>query len=649
MAELPSASVRIDDEGGGFAGTTGFAVVLGAVATNPDLTPRVFSSAKALLAQHAYSAGADYAAMHIEETGLPVIFVGMPIATAGIAGSFDSSSVVGTSKISVAAASSGYLEEVDGVVTVVRDGTVGTDAIAFNLSLDGGTSEKLVRLGTSSSYTIPYLGIVLSFGAGTLVAGDEYTFRTTAPMWDGDGLSSARDALAAQLKQARSFVVVGDLPSSTFAGYVTTEANGYATENDRFVIARASVKDRRLAKMSKAKHSMVGSPTLTFAEVGATGDTITRSGGSWIVDGFAVGDIVTVGGSVSNNVTGRIASLSATVLTFDTTDLVNEGPVSNCTVVGSPSLTFAEVGSTGDTVTRSAGSWLDDGFAIGDTIAFTGTASNNVTGAITALSATVLTFGSTDLTAEEIASHLVTAVQVQTMSAYVSASEAAFAAVDGQRRIDLSIGRGRKQSPITGWSFRRPAGWAASLREYQHDVQITTWWKQLGPLDGWSLEDSNGNVVEYDERLVGGALAARFTCFRTWSNGPRGAFIAQSLTRADEGSLLSMTHNMAVVNLACTIVQLESEMAIGSTLVLNSDGTATDASRQIIEERVNSKLQIGLLQAGSEGQRASGAVWRLNPNTVLNVTNATWSGVLSLLLNGTLVHIDTVAKVQTAG
>jgi hypothetical protein len=77
---------------------------------------------------------------------------------------------------------------------------------------------------------------------------------------------------------------------------------------------------------------MTGSPTLTFAEVGATGDTLTRSSGSWIEDGFEVGQYITVEGSALNNVTGPIASLTATVITFGSTDLANEGPVSGCAV-----------------------------------------------------------------------------------------------------------------------------------------------------------------------------------------------------------------------------------------------------------------------------------------------------------------------------
>jgi hypothetical protein len=649
MAEIPSANTTIDDEAGAFAGGTGYLVLLGCVERNADVTPRVYASTKSILSQHGYSAAVDYAAMHIKETKKPIIFVGLPIATAGSIGRVNNTGVVGTSEISVAAGSAGVLDESDLVVTVVNGGTIGTVGITFNLSLDGGRTEKLVRLGTASSYTVPYHGLVLSFTAGTLIAGDTFSAHANEPMWDNDGIEDARLALAAQQKRARSILVAGEVSNATFAGYLTTMVNAYETSNDRFAFLRASVKDKVAASMAKTRKRM-SSASLTFAEVGVTGDTITRAAGSFITDGFAVGDIITVAGSASNNVTGVIATLSALVITLDTTDLVAEGPVTTCTIVGSTGLTFAEVGATGDTITRVQGSWIADGFAVGDTVVITGTASNNITGVIGTLSATVLTLTTADLAAEVIASHLVTIVKSEAMAAYVSRQDTAFAGVDAQRRIDLSLGRARKVSPITGWSHRRPWAWAASIREYQHDVHIPCWRKADGPHDGWSLADEDGVTVEYDERTDGGALAARFTCARTWANGPNGTFTALSLTRATEGSLLSRTHNMAVANVACGVVQAETENAIGQVLVLNPDGTGTEASLSVIEERVNSALQLELLQdKEGEGPRASVARWTASRNDILNVPGATLNGVLNLLLNGTLEKINTSVVIQTAG
>lgn len=651
MADLPEASVQIDDEAGALAGGTDLLTVFACVEQNADLTPRIFTSTKALLTKHGYSPGVDYCSQHFEETKKPVIFLGLPTVTAAVIGRIDASGNTGSCAISVAAGTHGVLDEVDGIVSVVDGGIIGTDPILLDISLDGGRTAKRVRLGTAAGYTIPYFGLVLSFGAGTLVAGDiAYKFSTTTPRWDQAGLSAARAALVAQQKQSRSWLVVGDLVDSDDADDLVTEVNGYETANTRFVFVRAQVRDRKQqSAMSRVTVRMTGSPTLTFAEVGGTGDTITRSSGSWITDGFAIGDVITVAGSVSNNVTGPIASLTATVITFGTTDLAAEGPVSSCTVVGSHGLTFAEVGSAGDTITRTGGSWLADGFAVGDIVTVAGSTLNNVTGAIAAVTATVLTFGTTDLAAEVIGSRSVTITVGEDDPTWVSAMDTEFGSVDAEGRIDLGAGRGRKVSPITGWRLRRPVQWAASLREYQHDVQIPCWRKADGPLKGWTLEDADGNVVEHDERSDGGLLAARFTCFRSYANGPLGAFIALSLTRATEASLLSRTHNMAVANVACSVTQAETENAIGQVLELNDDGTGTEASLIVLEERVNSALAIALLQRKIEGKRASDAKWKASRSDILNIPAAELTGTLDLRLSGTLERIATRVRVQTAG
>ncbi len=656
MANLPSADLTIDDQANAGAAGAGYIVVAGCVGTSADATCRVFSSPTALVAQHGYCPAVDYAAMHISETRKPVIFIGLPIATAAVLGS-QRNSGTGTALITVSAGSAGYLEQIDGIITVTTGGTVGTNGIVLDLSLDGNRTKKPVRLGTASSYTVPYVGVVLTFGSGTMVAGDTFSFRTTAPMWDSSGIASIRTALAAQQKQSRTWLIVGDASNSTEAGYVTTAVNAYETTNKRFTRARVQVKDggtcAPLARCEGVKkYSKLGTATLTFAEVGATGDTITRSAGSWITDGFAVGDVVTVSGAVAgggaNNVTGPITALSATVLTFGTTDLVDEGPITSASVVGSTGMTFTEVGATGDTISRSAGSWLNDGFAVGDVVAVSGTASNNIAASapITALSATVMTLDTDDLTAEVIGAHNVSITKVQSKATHMTAMATAFASISDTRRICLGLGRARKLSPLTGYMFRRPVQWAASIREYQHDVHVTTWWKELGPVDGWDIFDANQNLVEFNDDVDGGATIERFTSFRTWGNGPVGAFIACDLTRAADGKLLGLTNNLDVANVACRTVQAETEMWVGRAMVLKSDGTATEASLLLLEGKINTALQVALMNGGTEGQRASKAEWKASRTDVLNVINARQTGVLDLRVLGTLFHVDTVVRVR---
>jgi hypothetical protein len=652
MAELPEATVTIDDEAGALAGGTDLLTVIAAVSRNADSTPRIFASTKALLAKHDYAPGVDYCAMHFEEARKPVLFIGVPIVSVGAISRIDQSGNTNSSVVTAAAGTSGILEEVDAVVKCAVGGVVATDQIVLDISLDGGRTFKKTRLGTEVSLTLPYVGLDLNFAAGSLTAGDTVLkFSTSAPRWDSSGLSDARDGLVAQQKQARSWLVIGDLLVEDDADDVLDEVNGYETANTRYVFVRGQVRDRKvLSFMSKVVVRMTGSPSLTFAEVGATGDTVTRSTGSFVNDGFVAGDYITVAGSVSNNVSGKITAVTALVLTLDTADLVAEGPVAGCSIIGTPSITFAEVGASADTITRSRGSWLADGFAAGDEISVTGSVSNNISAAaLASVTATVLTLGTTDLAAEVIGSRSITVQAGELDSDWVSDIDEEFGDVDAQRRIDLGAGRGRKTSPIHGWKLRRPFQWAASIREYQHDVQIPTWRKSDGPCKGWDLEDEEGNTVEHDERIDGGLLAARFSCFRTYANGPAGAFVALSLTRAAEGSLLSRTHNMAVADIACSVCQAETENAIGQVLELTASGTGTEASLVVLEERVNTALAIALLQSKSEGKRASDAKWKASRTDILNIPEAELTGTLDLRLNGTLEKITTRVRVQTAG
>jgi hypothetical protein len=657
MSDLPGAETRISDTAGAVASGLDVICILSPCATSDDVVPRRFGKAQAAFEQHGYCEGVEYAAYHVAKTGKPFIFVGLPIVTAGVVGRVDKTGNTGTSVASVTAGADGVLGEHEGVVTVIRGGTVGTDQIVLGISLDNGTRVVPVKIGTGTSYVIPYVAVTLSLTVGTLIAGDEIvSWFGTAPKSDSSGWAAARTALASQLKFFRSALLTGDLSTDTEAQALLDEFNAYETENDRFTRVTASVVDRLpQAELSHDTVRMTGSATLTFAEVGASGDTITRSTGSWITDGFQVGDTITVAGSVSNNITGPIASLTATVITLGTTDLAAEGPVSNCTVVGHPTLTFAEVGGTGDTITRSRGSWTDDGFRVGDEITVAGTVSNNLvaTAGIATLTALVMTLGTTDLAAEVIGiTSGVTITAGQSKAVWMAALESEFESVLGPEcfRITLASGRGRVASPFSQWNFRRSPNWAHEARQYQHDLHIASWRKADGSV-GFKLDDADGNLVEWDDRVDGeAASAAGFLSFRTWSNGPDGAYIAVDKTRADASSLLSQSHNVDVVNLCQTTVQLNAELAVGQSLVLNDDGTATKASLAKIQKRINDALELALLKNTlGEGQRASKAVWTPSTDDVLNVPDATITAVTDLNLNGTIFRVVSNVRLRSGG
>jgi hypothetical protein len=650
MAQLPSASTSVQASAGGVASGADLICVMSPCALNADTKPRFFGKAADAYAKHGYCDGVEYGELHVRGTRKPFLFVGLPIATPGVISRKDTSGNTGTSAVDVAAGSDGILGEHEGAVVILAGGVVGTDQILIGVSFDGRTIRR-VRLGTGNQYTPPYFGAILSFGAGTLNTGDVVlTWHGSAPRSDASGWSSARENLAAQLKLFRTAILMGDLQTDTEASAFVGEANTYETLDQRFTRFRASVKDRfPLATLSKISARMSGSPNVTFAEVGVSADTATRSAGSFVTDGFTVGDTVVVAGAVAgsghNNVTGVLAAVTATVLTMGTTDFDAEGPIAGVSIVAYPTLTFA---AAGNTLTRNRGSWVDDGFQVGDPVVISGTASNNATRVITALTATVMTFAS-GIVNETVSTKVGNVVGGQSFTDWMTAVDAEFAPVDGEKRIDLSAGRGRVINPFSGWYLRRPIGWAASIREYQHDLHRTTFYKDDGPLKGWSLLDEENNLAEWDDRVYGGAgSAARFTTARSWSNGPNGMFIALSLTRDTEGTVLSKSHNLDVTNEACTAVQLKTENVVGrSDFILNEDGTATEDSLATVTKDVNEELEARLLTNKlGEGPRASKAVWTPATDDDFTADEATLHGVLELLLNGTVYHVNTVVRVR---
>jgi hypothetical protein len=651
MATLPNASVAVDPVASAPGGGADLLCLLAASATSPDMVPRLYGSADAIADEHGYSEGVEYAAMHIAATGKPVLFCAMPVNTAGAISRTSTHGNTGSSVPSVVAGGDGILAEHSGVLRVVAGGTIGSSQIKLELSLDGGKSFLAVRLGTSNSFALPNVNATVSFGAGTLVAGDTIlTWYGSGPKPSTADLATVRGQLAAKQFRFRSALLCGDLANSAAADAFVAQLNAYATENDRHIYGCASVPDRLpQAAMSRVTARMTGAPALTFAEVGASGDTITRAAGSWLADGFVVGDTITITGSSSNNISAVIASLSATVITLGTEDLAAE-VTSAATVTGSPTLTFAEVGASGDTITRSRGSWLVDGFRVGDLLTVSGTASNNVTtNAIAGVSATVLTLGTTDLAVESVRSDAVTLIAGETKAAWMSRVDAAFASVDGQPRLSLSAGRGTFPSPYSGWHRRVPAGWLASVRAYQHDIHVATWRKDLGPL-GASLDDANGDVVEWDDRVDGEAgSAARFTTLRTWANGPQGVFVALDLTRAGDGQLASLTNKQSVVCAVSNTVQLATENAIGRDVTLNADGTMAKAELNALAAEVNAALELEILQSRGEGARASAVSYTPDPLDVYNVPEPVSNGTVDLLLNGTTHTFRTRVKIRANG
>lgn len=156
-------------------------------ATQPSQLVPYFTCGKTMEA-----AGLDCAA------GAQVLVIGVPIVTTGTAKAVQGTVPGGsTSTITTTLDSTnGCYDDYFVRVLCTTGGTRGTAGIFFQVSLDAGrTYGPAIALGTNTTYIIPKTGIQINFGAGTLVAGDYWSFQTIAPAGNTSGWSSALTAL----------------------------------------------------------------------------------------------------------------------------------------------------------------------------------------------------------------------------------------------------------------------------------------------------------------------------------------------------------------------------------------------------------------------------------------------------------------------
>jgi hypothetical protein len=655
---LPRATARLKTEQAGLETGEDLLTILAPVAQNADFTPRLFTSTTAILDRHGYNQGAELAAIMwgAGGPGLPLQFTGLPIITPGIVGRIDQSGNSGTSVVGVAVGPSGSLEETNGAVRIVAGGTMGVDTIRIAVSLDEGENEKQVRLGTATSYTIENVGLVLSFDPGTLVTGETVLrWHSTAPKTDGASITAAKNALAEDLRTQRTWLLIGDVEDANELDELSLAVNDYETSVERYVLAKASLAERLpLAKMSKTRVWMTGAPSITFTQgAGPPNDTIARDAGSFDDDGFSgwttVADWITIAGAseAGNNITAQLESAVALTLTLEAGGILTTGTdVEGVSIWAAPGLLFVDGGGSEDTLIKGKGSWLDDGFKPGEPFSIAGTVSNDGTYAPTAVTATTITVPTGSFADEEISSWDVDIVGAITDSLHLAAADEEYASVVN-KRLDLGYGRLRRLSPITGGRMRRPVQWADVWVGFNIDLSQTTWLKERGALADWSLLDQFQVKVEHDDRSDNGpATVAGFTSARTWANGPRGAFITSSLTRADEPEY-EYTHDAYVAYLMQTVVQRSSEGSVGDVLVLqpadeSGARVATPDSLADIRNKVQGPIDQNLLGGDGGVVRASGATWEPSPDDDLRPAGPrklTGNGQLNL--NGTLIEIDT--------
>lgn len=216
--------------------------VIGVASKGPFATPATYGRVTDLVNDFGTGPGVEAAARHIQLTGRPVVFVRTAQTTAGTGGTVDSTGKTGTSAVTINTTSKQPIDDYELVVKVLLGGTIGTGPITIQISLDNGrTWNPAVSLGTANSYEVltalgtadaTTTGIVLAFGAGTLVTNDVIKTRTTAPQWNSSDLSAALTALGNSAVTWEFGHIVGGV-TSTDVDTIETAFTGFRAKGKR--------------------------------------------------------------------------------------------------------------------------------------------------------------------------------------------------------------------------------------------------------------------------------------------------------------------------------------------------------------------------------------------------------------------------------
>lgn len=233
--------------------------LVGTAASGTVNQPATYARIKDVVATYTAGPLVEAAAHYIERYGRPVILVRTAASLAGTPGTLVTS-VAGTSVVTLDTTAPN--DDYEGVFTVVTGGTIGTADITFKWSLDGGRSfSPVTALGTANTFVFPGTGGVnIDFAAGTLVAGDSVSFRTTAPNWNGTDLGAALDALAASAATWEIVHVVGPVDSTSF-DLIDLKVSGMAT-NGKY---RCWVANTRIPNVGESEATYLSTLSAAFA------------------------------------------------------------------------------------------------------------------------------------------------------------------------------------------------------------------------------------------------------------------------------------------------------------------------------------------------------------------------------------------------
>ena len=138
------------------------------------------------------------------------------------------------------------------------------------------------------------------------------------------GCVASKSSTALKLDVESGKFYVADLENNPTTGSDITWVSWYGSWTP--VTAQDEIDTTYYDAGAATQVTAAGGRTLTFADVD---DTVTASSGDFVADGYKPGMSLVVAGTTSNNGTYVITAVTATVITVEADDFVNEGPLSS--------------------------------------------------------------------------------------------------------------------------------------------------------------------------------------------------------------------------------------------------------------------------------------------------------------------------------
>ncbi|WP_437285658.1 DUF2586 family protein [Sorangium sp. So ce406] len=210
----PSIEIEVlDNQLGIRAPADAVLAIVATAAGGPLYTPTPTTRTKDLIDTFIGGPLVEAGAYAIERFGLTVL----PVRTdASVAGGFGPLvQDLGGTSVATIDNTTEPTDELEVLIRFLAGGTVGTDGITYQYSLDGWRTSSTPRaLGTATSIALPEAGNMrVNLGAGTVGARGQLSFPTTAPCWNAAELAEGIAALRHTRARWTALEVYGDLDS----------------------------------------------------------------------------------------------------------------------------------------------------------------------------------------------------------------------------------------------------------------------------------------------------------------------------------------------------------------------------------------------------------------------------------------------------